>query len=139
MRENSLIYCLAGILTAIASLVGAHFFGLSGIIVGAGLVMIFCESLMLMARTAPLLQVSLPDLLKLYIPGILALIVTALVGSVVHFLISGPVLLIILVGGGITGVISSLISLRLLTKDDRRMVRLCLPDFAKKIVPRWIL
>ena len=139
VRENSLIYCFAGVITAIASLAGAYFFGLFGIISGAGLVMIFCESLMLMVRTAPLLQVSLGKLLKLYIPGILALIITVVVGSVIHFLISGPVLLIILVGGGVTGFISSLISLRLLTKEDRDMVRSCLPGFAKKIVPRWIL
>lgn len=140
VRENSLIYCLAGILTVVGSFVGAQFFGISGIIVGGGIVMIFCESLLLILRTAPLLKVSAVSLFKLYLPGLLMLIITLIIGFILHLIvIPWMPLFIILVGGGITGIISLLIASHLLKKHERSMVRSCLPKAVNKIIPRWIV
>lgn len=138
-KENALIYCAAGILTLVGSLIGAYLFGMIGIIVASGLVMILCESGGIFFYTAHLLGKKVSSMLSFLIPGIIMLFVTLGIGYLVKILFTGDTIFTLIIGGSIIALFSLLICTRfLLNKDDRKSIRACIPGGIEKIIPSWL-
>ena len=55
-KQVAFIYCVAGILTGIFSAVGGYLYGMMGIIIAGGIVMILCEGGGIFFYTAHLLE-----------------------------------------------------------------------------------
>lgn len=138
-RQNAVIYLLAGILTTVFSALGAYFFGMPGLVIAGGLVMILIEGGGMFVYTAYLMKQRVSSLLWYLVPGLLMLVITVVIGAVVKMLFSGETLVSLIIGGGIIGVLALLICSRLLLKwEDRKNIRACMPKWVEKRVPEWL-
>ena len=138
-KQNAVIYLMAGILTAIFSAVGAYFFGMTGLIIAGGLVMILIEGGGMFVYTAYLMQHRVMTMLWYLMPGLLMLVITVVIGVVVKKVFSGETIVSLVVGGGIIGVLALLIcSHLLLNGEDRKNIRACMPKRVGKKVPKWL-
>lgn len=138
-RKNALIYLLAGILTAVFSCIGAYFFGLAGLIIAGGLVMIFCEAGLMFFSTERLLKQKFGRMMMFTVPGIIMLVLTVVIGMLIKCVFTGETLLSLIIGGLLIAAAAFIISSRLLLKkEDRDAIRLCLPKWVEKRVPKWV-
>ena len=138
-RQNAVIYLLAGILTAVFSSLGAYFFGMPGLIIAGGLVMILVEVGCMFAYTAYLMKQRVSSMLCYLLPGLLMLAITVVIGAVVKILFSGETIVSLVVGGGVIGVLALLVCSRhLLNREDRKNIRACMPKWVEKKVPAWL-
>ncbi|MBQ2771091.1 MAG: lipopolysaccharide biosynthesis protein [Methanocorpusculum sp.] len=131
-RQNAVIYLLAGILTAVFSAIGAYFFGMPGLIISGGLVMILVESWGIFVYTAYLMKQRVSSMLFYLVPGLLMLVITVVIGAVVKVMCSGETIVSLVVGGGIIGVLALLICSRLiLSGGDWKNIRACMPGLKR--------
>lgn len=138
-KQNAFIYLIAGILTAVFSALGAYFFGMPGLVIAGGLVMILIEGGGMFVYTAYLMKQRVSSMLWYLIPGLLMLVITVVIGAVVKMLFSGETLVSLIIGGGIIGLLALLICSRLLLNgEDRKNIRACIPKWVEKKVPRWL-
>ena len=73
------------------------------------------------------------------VPGLLMLAITVVIGAVVKLVCSGETIVSLVVGGGIVGVLALLICSRLLLSgEDRKNIRACMPKGVEKKVPGWM-
>lgn len=140
VRENSLIYCVSGILTAIASVIGAMTFGIPGVIIGGGIVMIMCEFFLILVRTSILINVKAISMVKLVVPGLIILALSLVFGNIIKIIFSGDTIVSLIMGGTVIAIPICLIATRLLLKkNDKEMIRACIPKALVRCIPRWIL
>ena len=138
-RQNAVIYLMAGILTAVFSAIGAYFFGMPGLIIAGGLVMILVEGGCMFAYTAYLMKQHVSSMLCYLVPGLLMLAITVVIGVIVKMVFSGETIVSLVVGGGIIGVLSLIVCSRLLLNgEDRKNIRACMPKWVERKVPRWL-
>ena len=138
-RQNAVIYLMAGILTTVFSILGAYFFGMPGLIIAGGLVMIFIEGGGMFVYTAYLMKQRVSSMFWYLVPGLLMLVITVVIGVVAKMLFSGDTLVSLIIGGGIIGVLALLICSRLLLSgEDRKNIRACMPKWVEKKVPAWL-
>lgn len=134
-RQVAIIYCAAGVLTAIFSVIGAHYLGMLGIILAGGLCIVFIEGGGILLYTSRLIGVRISTILKCLLPGVEMLIITLVFGFLIKMVFSGENFLTLILGGGIVAILSMLVCLRfLLNKDTREFIRSCLPGKLKKLV-----
>ena len=139
-RQVAVIYCISGIVTMIFSVIGAYLFGIFGIIIAGGLSMILIEGGGIFAYTAHLLNKKLISLLKYLLPGLAVLVITIGIGYMVKLLFSGDTLITLILGGGIISLLSLLICTHLLlSREDVKAIRSCLPAGIEKKIPAWLL
>lgn len=138
-KQNAMIYLAAGILTLIFSVIGGHFFGMAGIIIAGGLVMILCECGGIYLYTAYLMKEKVSSMLRFLFPGVFMLIITFVIGSLIKLVFTGETILSLILGGGIITVIALLICTHLLLrKEDRKSIRTCIPVWIEKKIPIWL-
>lgn len=138
-KENSYIYCAAGILTLIAAVPSAYYFGEYGIALSSGIIMILCEGGLIFVYTSRLLGQKTVHNLKMLLPSAGLLCLTLALGYLVKYIFPGTTIQTLLCGGGILAILSLIICVRIfLTKEDRNSIRTCIPKYFEKHIPTWI-
>lgn len=139
-KQVALIYCAAGIITGIFSALGGYFYGMVGIIIAGGIVMILFEGGGIFVSTAHLLEKKTSALLIHLVPGIIMLAVTVGIGYLVKLLFTGDTILTLIIGVSIIALLSLIICTRLiLSKEDRDSIRVCIPSRIENKIPHWLL
>lgn len=138
-KENSYIYCATGILTLLAAIPSAYYFGEYGIALSSGIIMILCEGGLIFVYTSRLLGQKTVQNLKLLLPSLGLLCITLILGYLVKFIFPGTTIQTLLCGGSILALLSLIICVRVfLTKEDRNSIRTCMPRFLEKHIPKWM-
>lgn len=138
-KQNAVIYLMAGILTAVFSAIGAYFFGMPGLIIAGGLVMILVEGGCMFAYTAYLMKQRVFSMFRYLAPGLCMLLMTVVIGLVVKMMCSRETVISLIIGGGIIGVLAMVVCSRvLLSGEDMRNIRACMPKWVERKVPRWL-
>ena len=138
-KQNAVIYLMAGILTAVFSAIGAYFFGMPGLIIAGGLVMILVEGGCMFAYTAYLMKQRVFSMFRYLVPGLCMILITVMIGLVVKMVCDGGTVISLIIGGGIIGVLAMVVCSRvLLSGEDRRNIRACMPRWVESKMPRWM-
>ncbi len=141
VREPAIFSLGAGILNvALAILLPAVLHnGMYGIAYAGSLILIG-NSIFILAFNAHVLQIPLGTFFRPLVMGIMAVGLLAVTGLIYVSIIQVDTVLLLGVSGVVFSAVYGIVVLRLVLKqDERKMIRSCMPSFASRLIPSWIL
>lgn len=141
VRAPAVFSIAVGILNVILALMFPVLFnnGMYGVAYAGSLVLLMVGAFFLMFN-AHVLQIPLGTFFRPILTGITALGILSITGLLYVSIIPVDSLFMLIVSGLLITLVYGIVVLRLvLKKEEREMIRSCMPAFADKIIPTWIL
>jgi len=142
VRLPAIANIFGGGLTIILALTLPNIFGIEmyGVALGVGISTCLISCFISPIYGAYILNTRLSTFLKPAVPGYIALVILILFGILLNNLFSIDTLFEVLLAGGIITIVYFLIIFKiLLTKNERILIRSCIPSYIAKVIPKWLL
>lgn len=142
VRLPAIANIFGGGLTIILALTLPNIFGIEmyGVALGVGISTCLISCFISPIYGAYILNTRLSTFLKPAVPGYIALVILILFGILLNNLFSIDTLFEVLLAGGIITIVYFLIIFKiLLTKNERILIRSCIPSYIAKVIPQWLL
>ena len=140
VRVPAFANIFGGITTLILALFLPTFFGIYGVALAVGISTFLVSGFISPVYGAYLLKIPKYTFLKPAVPGYILLVILILSGEILNSVLEISSIFEVIVAGCILGIFALVFVIKLLLgKDERKMMRLLLPDKLNRIIPAWVL